>query len=274
MLADEQRVRLPLPSAAAGVGVVLLAAARRRPARPAEALRRPVPQGEPQLLRVEDAARPGALAGRRGRPGRLARPRAPVVPDALVDEPAARHRDAAAGPGLRRYADLPGVPIARRPGCRTPARHAGGRAAEPRARPWSPSRTSRSAAPARGATRCSRSTAATGGASPASASSRATPRRRWRGGSGWWRRRPRRPASRCSGRTRARRSPPSRSARRRRLPGRRRARCRCTPAPRRAGAVAFTDAAATAGTWCYGLRFTAEQPGGRPLTALVQVSRT
>ena len=39
------------------------------------------------------------------------------------------------------------------------------------------------------------------------------------------------------------------------------------------GAAAFTDTAAGAGTWCYGLRFTAVQPGARPLTALVQVSR-
>jgi hypothetical protein len=39
------------------------------------------------------------------------------------------------------------------------------------------------------------------------------------------------------------------------------------------GAAAFTDAAAGAGTWCYGLRFTAVQAGARPLTALVQVSR-
>ncbi len=44
-------------------------------------------------------------------------------------------------------------------------------------------------------------------------------------------------------------------------------------APKTAGAAAFTDATAGAGTWCYGLRFTAVQPGGRPLTALVQVSR-
>ena len=56
LLADEQRVRVALPSAAARVGVVLLAAARRRPARPAAALRRQVPQGQPQLLRLDDAA--------------------------------------------------------------------------------------------------------------------------------------------------------------------------------------------------------------------------
>ena len=42
---DEQRVRLPLPPAAARVGVVLLAAARRRPARRPAALRRALPQG-------------------------------------------------------------------------------------------------------------------------------------------------------------------------------------------------------------------------------------
>jgi hypothetical protein len=44
-------------------------------------------------------------------------------------------------------------------------------------------------------------------------------------------------------------------------------------APKTPGAAAFTDAAAGAGTWCYGLRFTAVQAGARPLTALVQVSR-
>lgn len=39
------------------------------------------------------------------------------------------------------------------------------------------------------------------------------------------------------------------------------------------GAAGYTDVAAGPGTWCYGLRFTAVQPGARQLTALVQVSR-
>ncbi len=46
-----------------------------------------------------------------------------------------------------------------------------------------------------------------------------------------------------------------------------------TNATKTPGAATFTDAAAGAGTWCYGLRFTALQPGARPTTALVQVSR-
>ncbi len=44
-------------------------------------------------------------------------------------------------------------------------------------------------------------------------------------------------------------------------------------APTTPGAVGYTDVTAGPGTWCYGLRFTAAQPGARPLTALVQVSR-
>ena len=39
-----------------------------------------------------------------------------------------------------------------------------------------------------------------------------------------------------------------------------------TNATKTPGAATFTDAAAGAGTWCYGLRFTALQPGARPTT--------
>jgi hypothetical protein len=45
-------------------------------------------------------------------------------------------------------------------------------------------------------------------------------------------------------------------------------------APSAPGPAAYVDAAASAGTWCYGLRFTTAAPSARPLTATVQVSLT
>ena len=97
----------PLPAAAARMGVVLLAAARRRPARrccsaTAASFRKA------SLSFCVSKTLPGRrpLAGRRGRSGRLAGPRPALVPDAVVHEPAACDRDAAARPGLRRHAAL------------------------------------------------------------------------------------------------------------------------------------------------------------------------
>jgi hypothetical protein len=45
-------------------------------------------------------------------------------------------------------------------------------------------------------------------------------------------------------------------------------------APRAAGPAAFVDAAATSGTWCYGLRFRTVAASARPLLATVQIART
>ena len=143
-----------------------------------------------------------------------------------------------------------------------------------RARPSSPSRISPSPARAPGATRCSRSTAATAGAAPGSASSPAAPRRRSRSGSAssaapaaptgvtlrWTN--PRTPLQAVQ----VVRSAGACPADATQVPV-------YTNATKTPGAATFTDAAAGAGTWCYGLRFTALQPGARPTTALVQVSR-